>query len=447
MKFFLILGLLYAPVVFSVTEEDIIKSVVNHFPLIEQSRLKYEASKGEIEAAKGAFDHKLSFKARNRIEDKYDNQFIETTLERQTGLYGLGLIAGHRQGSGTFPPYDGYLDTSGGGEVFAGIFLPLLRNFQTDEARTNLLINKLQKDIAQAEVELKKNIYIHKALILYYKWLFANQKLKIRLEVLKIAEDRQSILSKKFKAGDIDELKLEDNLRSIDKRKDELAKARIDWQMAMTELALYYRDSEGKQLKLSTDTFPVNDLKIPDTKPLQWTSIPQLMMIDQALKIRDAENKLYSQSKLPGLNLELVGAKELSPNEPYDPESLKVGIKFDFPLENRKAEGKTVASEYKLRALRKERQFVIERLKQQYDLALESTKLSKVRWETITSEFERTKKLANAERSRWVQGASDLYIVNLREQDLAEADIKRWLTWFEFHVNFLDARLYSASLM
>ena len=101
------LYLFFSGTVFALSEEELTQSILKNFPLIEEASLKAKASTAEVEASKGAFDHKLTFKSRNRIEDKYENQFIETTLERQTALGGLGLVVGHRQGIGVFPAYDG----------------------------------------------------------------------------------------------------------------------------------------------------------------------------------------------------------------------------------------------------------------------------------------------------------------------------------------------------
>ncbi len=442
---FLFSLLTYFPL-FAVSEEEIKISILKNFPLVEQATLKYEASRGEVEASRGAFDHKLSFKTRSRFEDKYDNQYFEATIERQTSLGGLSMIAGHRQGRGTFPAYDGKFATSGAGELFAGLVLPVLRNFQIDEMRLNLKLSKLKKSIARAELSLKQNIYLHKGLMIYYKWLFANQKLKIRDEVLKIAEERQVMLEKKFAEGDIERLKLTDNQRSIDKRRDELAKTKIEWQEAKTQLELYYRDETGASRVLGQDVLPVDDIK-PITSELQTsTNLPQIAMIESEIAMLSEERKFHDQSRLPGLNLELLGARELSSNQPYDPDSLQVGVKFDFPLENRKASGKTIAAEYKYKALSKEKEFLQQSLKQQLDFTFEALKLSKTRWEVTNSEFQRTLVLSKAERTRWNQGDSDLYIVNLREQDAAEADIKRWGVWFEYHQLILDAQLFAGKI-
>lgn len=442
----LIILIFIVPLSYGISEEDVTKSILQHFPLIEETALKYEASKEELSSARGSFDHKLVFKSRNKIEDKYDNQYFEAYLQRQTPYYGLGLVAGHRQGVGTFAPYDGKYATSGAGEIFAGLTFPLLRGFLTDEARLNLELSQIEKSIRSAELELKKNLYVHKGLSLYYKWLYTNKKLKIRGEVLKLAEDRQSMLQKKFEAGDIERLKLTDNQRSITKRRDELAKTQLEWQETKTQLELYYRDSNGLPVVLGSEVLPeekINSIPVLISEAV----LPQLKILEQELNFKKAERDFYKQSKLPGLNVELLGAKELSSNEPYDPNRLEVAVKFDFPLENRKGKGKTVATEYKYQALLKQRDYTLQSIRQQLNFLTEALKTSKLRWEITTDEFKMTSTLADAERKRWRQGASDLYIVGLREQDMAEADIKRWSSWYEFHQYILDAKLYSGKLI
>jgi outer membrane protein TolC len=431
---------------YAISEHDIIKSVIDHFPLIEEAELKYKSAKEDVVTNEGAFDHKLTFKSRNRIEDKYDNQYFETSIERQTSLGGLGLIAGHRQGRGNFPYYDGKYVTSGAGELFAGLTMPLLRDFKTDEFRTELQISNFKSKAQKAELEIKLNVYIHKALSLYYKHLFNNQKIKIRKEILEIAEKRQEMLEKKFKAGDIEKLKIIDNQRSVDKRKDELLKAEIEWIDSKTQLELFLKDPTGNQISLTKDLLPVDDIKPVNKEIINLNTLPQVSLIDQEIKVINAKKELYEQSKLPGLKVEVLGSRELSANRPYDQEALQVGLKFDIPFENRKAKGASLSSEYKFLALKKQRDYLEQNLLQQYTFSHEGTKLSQIRWQVVSNEYQETLKLSLAEKTKWEQGASDLYIVNLREQDTADAEIKKWNVWYEYHQFHIDSRLFSGTI-
>lgn len=434
---------------FALNEKVVIDSVLTHFPLIEEAQLKLSAAKGEVTSAEGAFDHKLNFSSRNRIEDKYDNQYFEATIERQTGFGGTSLVVGHRQGLGNFPAYDGKYETSGAGEIFAGISVPVLRNFKTDEFRTNLRIKQIEKKQAEMQVNLKKMIYLHKALTLYYKWILETQKFKINSGILELAKSRHQMIEKKFKAGDIEKLKVADNQRAIDKRAGDVLKNEIELNKVRAELSLYLKNKEGHPLEIPLESESEHKLqKLESTiTAIDVTKNPQIGILSLEKEKLQTENEYYDQSELPGLNLELLGAKELSQNVPYDPERLQLGIKFDLPLENRKAEGKTVAFRYKIMALDKNKQFVEAQLEQQVKFFTKASLDSKLRWEITSQEFDGTKKMADAEKRRWAQGASDLFIVNLREQDVADVDVRRWSALYDYHQYHLDAMLFSGNIL
>jgi outer membrane protein TolC len=435
--------------IFALTEQDVAKSVLTNFPLIQEAELKANSAKGELTSAEGAFDHKLIFKSRNRIEDKYDNQYFETTLQRQTGFGGTSLVAGHRQGLGNFPEYDGKYRTSAAGEIFAGLAFPILRNLKTDEFRTNLKIKQIEKKQAEFESNLKKMIYLHKALTLYYKWILETQKLKINKSIFELAKKRHDMIERKFRAGDIEGVKVTDNQRAIDKRSGDVVKNEIELNKIRAELSVYLRDEQGSPVSIPLESSP--EFILQKNEPALIASDislnPQIKILDLEREKLKLESIFFDQSKLPGLNLELLGAKELSSNDPYDPERLQVAVKFDFPLENRKAEGKSVSYSYKALAIEKNRQFLDIELSQQLSLFIKASSDSKMRWEITTKEFEGSRKMAEAEKKRWSQGASDLFLVNLREQDVADVDIRRWTALYDYHQYHLDARLFSGKIL
>lgn len=448
MKFFFALLLIPFAPAFAISEQDVVNSVLQHFPLIDEAVLKARAAEGELTAAEGNFDHKLSFKGRNRVEDRYDNQYFEATIERQLPVAGLGLIAGHRQGAGFFPAYEGKMRTSSAGEIFAGISIPLLRNLTTDEFRTDVRLRQLEKAQADEEVRIKKMVYVHKALSLYYKWLLDTRRLKVRKAILKLAEDRDQMLRSRFRAGDIERLKLTDNQRSIDKRRDEALKAEIELNKTKASLSLYVRDPDGSLHSLENEVIQ-EESKLsfaPLDVRFDAMQVPQIKILDLEREKLQALEKLYRQQRLPGLNVEVLGARELSPLPGnYDQDRMVLGLKFDFPIENRKAEGKTVAAEYKTRAINRQYTYLQEQLLRYFEVSVGNMAESKKRWEVTSREYENTKVMADAEKRRWDQGQSDFFIVNLREEDVADVEIRRWTTLYEYQQFLLDARLYSGT--
>ena len=257
------------------------------------------------------------------------------------------------------------------------------------------------------------------------------------------------MIERKFKAGDIEGIKVIDNQRAIDKRNGDIVKNEIDLSRVSAELAIYLRDEQGSPMTIPSESNPEFILNKDEPKLFSSdiTQNPQMKILNLEREKLKLESIFFDQSKLPGLNLELLGAKELSPNEPYDPERLQVAVKFDFPLENRKAEGKSVSYNYKVMAIEKNRQFLESELTQQLGFFAKASTDSKRRWEITTKEFEGTKKMAEAEKKRWSQGASDLFVVNLREQDVADVEIRRWTALYDYHQYHLDARLFSGQIL
>jgi outer membrane protein TolC len=137
--------------------------------------------------------------------------------------------------------------TSTAGEIFGGLTLPLLRNFKLDQNRLDLTINKMEKDISESDLKAKKLVTVHKALSIYYKWILATKKLQIRKNILDLAKNRHEMILKRVKAGDLEELKIKDNQRTIDKRMDDVLKSEIELKDAINKLSLYLRNENNSK--------------------------------------------------------------------------------------------------------------------------------------------------------------------------------------------------------
>jgi outer membrane protein TolC len=425
---------------FAITPEALRENVIKNFPLIEEAIFKERAADGAVTSAEGAFDHKLKFKSRNRIEDKYDNQYFETTLERDTGLRGMNLVAGHRQGSGFFPLYDGKYDTSSAGEIFAGISLPLLRDSGTDEGRTNLALKKIEMLQATEDRKLKVNVSIHKALSVYYKWIAEDRILSINKEVLALAIQRDEMLRKRFLRGDVEKVKLTDNERTIAKRQAEVQKSEAKLRSIEASLGLFLDDLSSIAQLTDSELAVLIEPKFQG--PISTNDLPPVRILLLEKEKSELIEKFADQSRLPGLGVDLIGARELSPGSaPYDPDRLQLAVRFDFPLENRKASGKAVESSYKKKAVERRLVYTERELRLNYENSVKLITIARERFLTTTSEAKKTRTMAQAEETRFRMGGSDLFVVNLRELDVTDAEIRRWTSWYEFHQAVLDAKL------
>ncbi len=266
------------------TSEDVTRSVLRNYPLIVEAEQKSTSAREKLSATTGEFDTKLKVKAANRAESKYEYAHLETALEKMLPYQGLTVFAGHRRGLGSIPAYTGKYETSSAGEIFAGLSLPILRGRATDQARTDRTVAGLEADLTAVEVRLKKNAFVYKALSTYQKWKLTHRKERIYSSLLKIAEDRQVMLDKRVRAGDVERLKLTDNQRSINKRKDEWLDVRQDLEGLNAVLGLFVRTPEGEP-RDARDFSP--DDATPRPTDLHFggdvDQNPQLLVIDRRL--------------------------------------------------------------------------------------------------------------------------------------------------------------------
>ena len=428
--------------------ERVQQSVLKNFPLIEEAERKREAARERELATRGEFDTKLKFKAANRIDSKYEYQHLETSIEKTLPIQGLTVFAGHRQGLGNVPAYTGKYGTSSTGEVFAGLSVPVLRNRGVDSARLDRSLARIDVEVADTEVRLKRNAYVFKALSTYQKWKLTHQKWRIYRDLLKLAEERQVMLDKRVQAGDVERIKLTDNQRSINKRKDELLELEQELEGLNAYLGLYVRDPAGEPIDVATYR---PEESVPRPSDVEFgvdvSHNPQLQVLDRQLEQVMQEEDFGRNQMLPQVNLDAQAIRDVGDSADYDRHRWQVGVSVEIPLENRKGSGKRSAARAKRLALEQQRRYVrnelvnvLKRAARQIHLASERTKL-------ITQELENARLLAQAERKRWMRGDSDLYIVALREQDTADVEAKLWTAYYEFEQLQLDARLSLASFV
>ena len=123
-----------------------------------------------------------------------------------------------------------------------------------------------------------------------------------------------------------------------------------------------------------------------------------------------------------------------------------MGLRFDFPLENRKPRGKSVAQVYKVKALDKRIEYTLKELEANYNNAVTVVGINLKRFTITSDEAEKSMTMARAEQTRFRMGGSELFTVLLRELDVADAEIRKWTTWYDFHQAVLDAKLFQGTI-
>lgn len=417
------------------TEEDIIMSSSQHFPLIQEAMKDVEAASGKMMKSQGAFDLKLKGKADTRPKGYYDGESFDLTLEKPIGYLGANIYTGFRKSDGLYPDYEGKYNTLDEGEWRAGLSFSLLRNRGIDSERLSLWNNQLNVEMKEIKLEATKLKVIKEAKKSYWVWVAAGHFLKTYEELLDIAQKRNKGIEKRVAKGDIAQIYQRENLQYIYKRKSQLAEAKNYFYEATQDLSLFLRSEQGspktvtiKDLplvpRIFTDSFHFN---IDKDLEIIAQNNPEIASIKLQAQQLENEKKHRRNDLRPLLDLALEvsrdagqGSKSLQETEN------RAMLKLEIPIQRRKGRGSINELKAKIEGLK----FKETLLKEQIAVELKKLANEIATYKEIIllaeNEISLSRELQKAEERKVSQGASDFFVLNVREQNMADAQIKKF---------------------
>lgn len=180
---------------------EVLDSVEETYPLLLAVEQELEVASGELLAARGGFDSRLFARGETSPTGYYDRYTTDLGIEQPTRLWGSQLYAGYRLGRGDFPAYYGGAKTNEGGELRAGIEIPLLKSGAIDEARAKLRAGEIKRRAAEPKIELERLEIIRRASEAYWNWVALGLAVDVERHLLRTAEDRRSQLEDGLRAA------------------------------------------------------------------------------------------------------------------------------------------------------------------------------------------------------------------------------------------------------
>lgn len=428
-------------------KKEVIASTLKHFPMILQSLIDIELARNKERESLGAFDAKLNIKNDQRIEGYYSGNLTELKIEKPLTFLNAKIYGGHRVGRGEFPVYEGKYETLDGGESMIGLSLSLLQDRDIDLKRLKLLNNKInttQKEQKAKSVAVKVKKMAIKA---YWKWLAKYKTYLVLKDLYELSLNRQVALIKKIKRGDIANIYQVENKQYILKRKNNVLEAKQELENAALELSLYYRDDEGKPkiLPLPTDDIPfmasmgLKDSKVNDDINRAVHIAPDLVILASKLDQYRNERRIGENKLMPKLDLNLEVSKDAGEgSKKLAPQENRAMITFEIPIERNLGKGKVAKANAKIRSLQYQLNYSRDQLRAK---ALQlrnkiNTQIQKI--ENSVQEVELAEILQKAEVKKFERGASDFFVINIREQNTADAKVKLIKANLEYQKNLAE---------
>jgi len=417
--------------------DQVLASSIEHFPAIQAAVQETLIREGRVTGALGAFDLALEQNAKVR-GGYYDGRTLDNRLVKPLPLANMQTFAGYRVSNDDFPIYEEEYVTNDGGEFNLGIVFSLWRDRSIDPRRFELAAARLGVREAELDLELARITTQRNATRAYWSWVVAGQRLAVYRALVALAERRVNAFEQRAAAGDIATIHIVENRQNLLRRQALATEAQGDFDARAIELSLYLRDVHGDPMRPDATALPglvtgttahVADAEILVAAVLSVR--PELARLDTLSDIERKRLALAENELMPRVDLGLKGAHDIG-NGARAREGFEavVDLTISIPLERRRGTGLVAESRARLEQINFERALTEQRLAN--EIRKLGTTLNAMR-ELVAltgDEAEQAATMEQAERTRFEAGASDFFLVNLREERSADARIRH-----------LDARL------
>ncbi|MFT4873929.1 TolC family protein [Congregibacter sp.] len=417
--------------------EEVLAASEEHFPSILEALAQRQVAQGRVTESLGAFDLVFGADGFDRVDGFYDGTVLSGKVLKPLRPLGAQLYGQYSLSNGAFPIYEDDYFTNNGGTAKLGVLFSMFRDRDIDSRRFGQIDAELALVQAELDVLLTKVGVQQRALAAYWRWVAAGQELAVYDNLLRIALERETGLEREVSSGRRAAIFITENRQNITRRQTLMTASRRDFQMAANQLAFYLRDEAGEPLMPGVQRLPSEEQfgilpPLPTVDSLDVSAVleqrPELRILqtgaERALqKISLSENELKPRLDL---NLELaegfgsIGEGGAS----RDGTDAIVGFTFSVPLQRRQAKGKIIQARAELESLRQEQR----RLEDQVEIELRNILLeldtARQLMDLAKQDVELSETMRRAEVRRFEQGASDFFLVNIREETAADARVR-----------------------
>ncbi len=415
------------------TLNAVLDSAKLHTPLIAEANANVRLADAEARAATGVFDLTLLQDNYARLSGFWDGKISNTQVSQRFADFNGRVYAGYRVSTGDFPIYEDILFTNSGGEAKLGVVFSLLQNRDFDQDRFAVLNGRLEKNRAELDAQLTRVQVQFQAMTSYKEWLAAGLSLQAYEDLLTLALNRQSAFEQRVDRGDLATIFLTENRQNILKREVLVNEAQRTFMNAAQKLSFYYRDSQGNPQLARAEQLP---FQFPERNEQVLQSIeddldraafqrPEVQLVDNEMKIAEAELRQGKNLFKPKLDVSLETSRDFGTGSiTRQGTDVILAMNFSLPLERTTARGKISAAEAKIDRLAFKRQRINEQLGIEIQSIANDIAAAR-RYVGITGdEVVQASIMQDAEKRRFANGASDFFVLNLREETTADAQIR-----------------------
>jgi outer membrane protein TolC len=394
-----------------------------------------EMAEAGRDAAEGIYDPFLSGDFLSKDYDKKDYYNIGKAEISQFTPFGVSINAGLEHNTGVFVNPQNSVPLGGLG--YLGVELPLLSGLLTDERRTELDLAENRFQGSEFDRSRIFNDLGEEASQAYWMWWRAKENLQLLDTAIQSAFFRLKSVRRSVDVGYKPAVDTFDASSQVLEWQNHFATAYSDFISARNNAFLYASDQRGLLNDIPSgdiaDRYAETGSNLVDIELIDTIAMnnPEVRLADFKIAGLEIERQLKRQKLLPKLNAKYnVLAEEFNYGQEADnvenlfAESIKWGLKFEYPLFITEARNELQENEIKIESTQAERDFKEESVRRKIIVYLNQIEVLRNQIEINRQLVRNFTGLVRAEQVRYEQGDGSLFLVNKREMKLYEYKMK-----------------------
>lgn len=403
--------------------------VLQHHPMVRQAEIATERGAAQLRQARGAFDPVIEGGVSNKVYDGTSYYDLRDYGLKVPTWFGIEAFAGYNRTTGSY--FNPENRTPADGQWQAGLSLPLGQGLWVDKRRTELRKAQAIRDASFVEREQMLNDLLLQAGRTYWQWQQHYREYLAYVQAEAIALEVLDAVRLAYMFGDraaVDTLEAAIQLQNWQQLRID---AGLKYQTTGFELATFLWDAAGQPLELSSGSKPDTSaagnssfLRLPNQPLSAALSNPAYRLIDYRQRQLKYEERWQFERLKPDVRVKFYAINEPSRLDinPFPGQS--VGIDFKFPLFLRDARGglKLVRLQQESLTL-DQNQRALGLTNRLAALQLEFDQLDEL-IEAQNVVVTNLRLMLEAEKVRFGQGESSIFIINQREAQLVSGKIR-----------------------
>jgi outer membrane protein TolC len=410
--------------------------------VVRQARLIADGAAGDVTSAFGSFEPKVEASWQQKRfassasspQTQYYN-YADIALKIPTP-FGADLKMGYERASGRY--INPQFTTPTGGLFSAGVSIPLGQRILTDERRTALRVARALRDVAEGERIATTSKLLFSAAKSYAEWYSSALQLQVIRDGVRLAEARYTAITRRVQAGDAAGIDSIEAAAEFNRRRAQMQGAEQAYFAASLDLTSYLWDARVQPQDLAPGTVPsdsglgrvvLDSASVPALLARVTALHPDVRKADAKVAQAAAERGLARQAMIPLASADLSalrargGSFDIGDALQRDA-NYKAALTVSSPLLFFKERGKFQSTDAKfdraeLEAREARRDVVLLVRTAINDLSQYESQLA------LQRDAVRLFRILSAgERTRFDAGESNLFLVNSRERQVLDEELK-----------------------